>query len=190
MKLLNNCFFRTTAATITLVFTFVFIFICWVRDFDPESSGTYFGFGVSRLLMLTFALGIVLFFLKRSPFALKFSMKDIIVVCYSYFILVLLIFTHLPVTVERSISTWMLEDIHSLQHQNQPISVSMLSQRFIDKYALERSPIEKRIMEQVHLGNLQVRGNTVELTDRGRIAHHLITSTRWLFKLPKLESER
>jgi hypothetical protein len=69
-----------------------------------------------------------------------------------------------PLNVDRSFSVWMLKRISDTPGQT-PTEVK---ERLSEFFSSESGEIQRRIDEQVLLGNLEVRGGSVELTNSGR----------------------
>lgn len=70
----------------------------------------------------------------------------------------------LPVTVDRSISVFLLTRIED----EQPIKALALQQAFIADYVVDMEQIERRVREQELSGNVIVTENGIVLTERGR----------------------
>lgn len=70
----------------------------------------------------------------------------------------------LPVTVDRSISVFLLSRIEG----EQPIKTLVLQQAFIADYVVDMEQIERRVREQELSGNIIVTENGIILTERGR----------------------
>ena len=87
------------------------------------------------------------------------SFKDVILLFVLFCSIHTVLFTHLPVTAERSISVFMLG--YMADHQDESYTQEEIEHFFIDKYVKEYGAFEKRFHEQ------EVTG-TIEKTDEGR----------------------
>lgn len=73
----------------------------------------------------------------------------------------------LPVTVDRSVSVYLLSTIE--QHQQAGISADTLQNAFIDGYVVRMGAIDRRIDEQRRSGNISIAPDgKVRLTAQGR----------------------
>ena len=87
-----------------------------------------------------------------------------------------------PVTIERSITVFLL---YELRAQPESLSREDLAIRFQEGYVKGRHMLQKRLAENSFSGNLDVRGDKVLLTRRGRAVVDFLSVTGRLFSVPK-----
>lgn len=95
------------------------------------------------------------------------SAKDVIFVFIISCCINMVFFTLFPVTVERSVSVFML----SLMDENSEIAYSeeQITAMFVDKYVDEYGAFEKRFEEQSVTGTIEKNSDgTYSITDKGR----------------------
>lgn len=115
---------------------------------------------VSSLLTLLLSLAIRFFSVNK-----LFTFRDVIISVTLVFCINLVIFTHLPVTAERSISVFLLSYMN--KNSERFITEDEITNVFIQKYLIENKNIKKRFNEQVVTGNVEeVRGD-FRITKRG-----------------------
>ncbi|MET0310045.1 MAG: hypothetical protein ABW023_15165 [Sphingomonas sp.] len=69
-----------------------------------------------------------------------------------------------PVTIDRSISVFLLAEIEAHQGLDTP----ELQRLFVDRYVRDMAQIDRRVAEQALSGNIAVENGHIRLTDRGR----------------------
>lgn len=69
-----------------------------------------------------------------------------------------------PVTIDRSISVFLLAEIETHDGLNAP----RLEQLFVDRYVRGMAQIDRRVAEQALSGNIAVENGHIRLTPRGR----------------------
>lgn len=76
-------------------------------------------------------------------------------------------FTLVPVTVERSVSVFMLSQLDN--DLDRKMTKQEIEKTFLDKYVYENQAFEKRFNEQITTGTIEKVGNdTYKLTKKGR----------------------
>ena len=84
----------------------------------------------------------------------------------------------LPVTIDRSISVFLLAEIDA--HQASPTDTAQLEQAFVQHYVHDMRQIDRRVREQVQSGNVTVQGRAIRLTPRGQ---HFLALARVIARL-------
>jgi hypothetical protein len=69
-----------------------------------------------------------------------------------------------PVTIDRSISVFLLAEIEAHEGLDTP----RLEQLFVDRYVRDMAQIDRRVAEQALSGNIVVENGHIRLTSRGR----------------------
>ena len=84
----------------------------------------------------------------------------------------------LPVTLDRSISVFMLAQIE--QHQDEALDSRRITEIFVRKYVGDMRQMDRRIAEQTASGNIVTVDGHVRLTDQG---HRFLALSRALARL-------
>ena len=122
---------------------------------------TYYGF--ISLAILTIILILILYFLVKKSI-LKFDIKDCIIIVILCFFVNCLFFGMVPVTMERSISVFMINELD----KDKQISKTEIEQNFINKYVYENGAFDKRLVEQMAINNIEENNTTYNLSKRGK----------------------
>jgi hypothetical protein len=77
----------------------------------------------------------------------------------------LLFFVTVPVTLDRSISIFLLNDLEKQHTRNK----KELTDIFVSEYVYVQDAVGRRIFEQISSGNIIVENDKIELTRRGEI---------------------
>ena len=72
----------------------------------------------------------------------------------------------LPVTLDRSISVFMLSEIE--RHGHERLDDRRVAEIFVRKYVGDMRQIERRVAEQTASGNIETVDGNIRLTDQGR----------------------
>ena len=95
------------------------------------------------------------------------TVRDIIMMFVIFCCVNTVIFTLVPVTVERSVSVFMLSYMD--ENSDQTFTQQSVGEVFTSKYVEEYGAFEKRFNEQVVTGTIEENGDgTYSITDRGR----------------------
>ncbi len=84
----------------------------------------------------------------------------------------------LPVTIDRSISVFLLAEINA--RGASPPDTTQLEQAFVQHYVHDMRQIDRRVREQVQSGNVTVYDGAIRLTPRGQ---HFLAFARILARL-------
>ena len=88
--------------------------------------------------------------------------------------------TVFPVTIDRSLTTFLLEE---LEHR-ESMSPQALERALIDEYILRRKAIERRVEEQLITGNVTLEQDVVRLSPQGKRFLQFSRLIRRMFQLP------
>jgi len=139
---------------IVVIFTIIYILnfhMIW-RSVIPIF--TYYGY--ISLVILTVLLSIIMFFVCKKGY-FNFDIKDGIIVVILCFFSNALFFGMVPVTMERSVSVYMLNEMS----KNGAKTEKEIEKDFIDNYVIKYGAFDKRIKEQTAI-------NTIEKDDKGK----------------------
>lgn len=127
----------------------------------------FFYRGVALILFWDILLSLVMIFLSRHTFKHTIDGKDIILFFVLFSCIHSVLFTHLPVTADRSISVFMLG--HMADNESVSFSEVDVEEVFIQKYVKEYGAFEKRFHEQVETGTIKkIPNGEYQITDSGK----------------------
>jgi len=146
-------FFVTTAVFILLFHT-------------PLLAGNiYFYRGIGLLVITTLLAAAMMLIFKKSHWGNFLTFKDILLALVLISNLNMTFFTLVPVTVERSVSVYLLG---YLNKTSEPKNKEQITKDFIDVYILKNEAMEKRFEEQEASGNINRQGDAISVTEQGR----------------------
>lgn len=157
-----NAFFRALAILIAVAIFGLAAYIALLGS--PLLGGIsiifYRGLLVNGLLaILIIAMGLFRRRWRTEPIMILAAAAVSFSVNLSYLVIV-------PVTIDRSISVFLLSAIDDAPRPVDPIALQRL---FIDRYVIDMKQIERRIEEQQSSGNIVLVDGEIMLTDRGRM---------------------
>ena len=94
------------------------------------------------------------------------TIRDIILFFTAFCCVHTVLFTHLPVTADRSISVFMLG--HFADHPDEIFTEQEIEEYFINRYVRDYGAFSKRFHEQEETGTIQRVGDGYQITRRGR----------------------
>lgn len=144
-----------------------------------------------RLLLITaiccvilLLISIVIFLKKPIVCGLSFSTC---VLCIGISTLVMALFFSLgPMPIERSYTIYSLADM--ADHSNTIYSAEDIKTQFIEGYIEEANESQKRIDEQVYIGNLEEVPNGYRITEKGKHLIKLFRVIETVFPVPDKNS--
>ena len=122
---------------------------------------TYYGF--YALIILCVCLTVLLWILVKKHI-LKFDYKDCIIVILLCFFCNAFFFGMVPVTMERSISVFMISEMDKAGQ----MSKDEIEANFINKYVKEYDAFHKRLEEQIYINNINENEDEYTLSKSGR----------------------
>jgi len=75
--------------------------------------------------------------------------------------------TTVPLNIDRSFSVWMLTNIDHAQNRGTNVNSEYLNTKVSEFFGPSSGEIDRRIREQISLGNLKVLNEKIVLTSRG-----------------------
>lgn len=91
-----------------------------------------------------------------------------------------------PVTLERSISTFLLSSLS--QNESDGLTQAQMEDRFIQIFVKEKGAISERMREQIASGNVVKVGDNYILTEQGRAFIRISEDIKKIYKIqPKYE---
>ena len=140
---------------------------------------TYYGFRM--LLILTGLLTFGLYFLKKYK-KIAFDKKDCIIIILMCFLGNAFFFGMVPVTLERSISVFMLEDLEKTENRTK----KEIEENFVSQYVYEKGAFDKRLEEQLEIHTIEEKDGKYKLSNKGRF---MLECFKGLNKLYHIESK-
>lgn len=135
--------------------------------------------GVVLLIISAVFAAIIVWIGMRLFKKLELGMKDVMAVFFSFLGLTLAWFTLVPVTVERSISVYMLSYMD--ENDTKEITAEEFGKIFMDDYIEKFGAFEKRFEEQSVSGNIKEQGDGYVITDSGRFVVNLFRLASKIF---------
>ncbi len=83
-----------------------------------------------------------------------------------------------PVTLDRSISIFLLQNIRA---QDEGLTKQQLTDSFIAEYVYTRDAIGRRMLEQTRSHNIEVANQTIKLTRQGYRFLHIADFIKWIY---------
>ncbi|OGG31329.1 hypothetical protein A3A63_00510 [Candidatus Gottesmanbacteria bacterium RIFCSPLOWO2_01_FULL_46_9] len=111
-----------------------------------------------------------------------YTIRDILVAGVVLFCINLVVFTHLPVTADRSMTVFFLG--YMAKH-DRAFTSDQLRQAFVETYVNRNNALEKRFHEQEQSGTIEQIGDTFTITKRGMLLMRLYGWAATLFGVDK-----
>ena len=106
--------------------------------------------------------------------------ESIIAASIIAFSLHLAFFVVMPVTIDRSISVFLLKNIDS---HNQGVSKEELEADFVSQYVYANHAIDRRVSEQTISKNIETSNNVIHLSAQGKRLLHLLDFIKYIYNL-------
>ncbi len=143
-----------------------FIYVLGVRLGAFDAIAVFFYRGLVAILAAGILMSGMFLALKLTRMRNIITIRDVILFFFVFSCVHVVLFTHLPVTADRSVSVFMLG---YMNEQGRACSKAELETAFIDKYVNEYEAFDKRLFEQIYTGTIdETSDGEYELTDSGR----------------------
>lgn len=143
-----------------LVYTLIFISFFHIPFFSFEK--VFFYRGIMFLFLTSFIFLLLLFLANKLWRKINFFIGfSLLVFCFSINLSIFIVF---PVTFERSLTMFLLQEIK----KNEGINKNLLNRKLVDDYFLKNNALEKRILEQKEIGFIVIKDNKIYLSDRAK----------------------
>ena len=150
-------------ALIYIVCTAIFIFLFHTNLFDNIDILMYRG---AVFVLIAGAIAAVVMGIVRKFWGFV-TKRDIILMFTLFCCLNMMFLTLVPVTVERSVSVFMLSYME--ENSDQTFTEESVSEVFVEKYVDDYGAFEKRFHEQVETGNIvQNPDGSYSITESGK----------------------
>ena len=133
--------------------------------------------------------------LKHFRFKNLITIRDILLLFCAFCCINVVIFTHLPVTADRSISVFMLG--YFAKDENDSYTQEEIEKVFWEKYVIEYDAFDKRFQEQLATGTIEkLPDGTYRITSKGKSIIGIYDTISTWYKIdkklidPKIESSQ
>lgn len=144
-----------------LIFSILYIISFHFSIFNY--TNVYIYNGLINLITITIIMGFLCFLLYRKK-AINLDFKDCIITILLFFSINIFFFCMVPVTLERSISVFMLNELN----QENGLTKEELERNFINKYVYKYDAFNKRFNEQKYLNTIQRKDEKYILSKKGK----------------------
>ena len=122
--------------------------------------------GIVMIVIAGILASVLLILYRKNQKITWLSAKDVILVFILTCSINMVFFTLIPVTVERSVSVFMLS---YMDNYSDHYTQDQIAEIFVDKYVYEYGAFEKRFDEQLTTGSIEQNPDgTYSITDKGR----------------------
>ena len=135
--------------------------------------------GIIYIIVTGLLASIIMIIAKKKKFHNLIDNKDVVLMLIGYCCVNMVLFTLIPVTVERSVSVFMLSYMDS--YQDESYSESKMTKIFEDIYVDEFKAFDKRFNEQIVTGTIEeVSDGEYKINDNGKfIVKMFRTVAKW-----------
>ena len=123
-------------------------------------------------------LAMIVMFLCTKKWKELFDIKDVILMFLGFCSVNMVLFTLIPVTVERSVSVFTLS---YMEENPQAYTVEEMEEVFNEKYVQEFEAFDKRFKEQIVSGNVEETEEGYVLNERGKFTVNFFRAISSLF---------
>ena len=149
---------------IYITVSFIYVLLFSTSAFNTINVFFYRGIAllfVSGLISVCLGLAVKRFWLRHIM-----TYRDILLIFTVFCCVNMVIFTHVPVTCERSISIFMLG--YMAEESDRVFTEQEIEDFFISRYVVDYGAFKKRFYEQVVTGTVKTKDNGYFITDRGK----------------------
>jgi hypothetical protein len=175
---------------IKLIMVYVLLFIAGsgmyvlgIRSGIFDGITIFFYRGIFAIIVAGLVIAGIMIVLKATKMRKIITIRDILLLFCVFCCIQVVIFTHLPVTADRSVSVFMLG---YMNQKNGECTKQELEDVFIEKYVYEYKAFDKRLFEQIYTGTIEEKGDgEYILTDSGKRIINLYEVAADWFKIDK-----
>lgn len=164
-----------------LIYAVLFIIgtVAYIASFHTPLLGflnVFFYRGIALIVLWGILISIAMFVIKKKWMDDTIIYRDIILLFMCFCCINVVIFTHLPVTADRSVTVYTLGFMNN--HPDETFTKEELEQQFISQYVIEYGAFDKRLEEQIVSGNIvEVAPGEYQITDGGRFLMDIYSAT-------------
>lgn len=141
-------------------------YILSFRTFLFSTLTIFFYRGIAIILFWGVLISVIMTLLKIFYIRKIITVRDILLLFCAFCCVNIVIFTHLPVTADRSITVFMLG---YMAQSDSAFTKQEMEEIFIDKYVYEYGAFDKRLEEQVFSGTIEKSSSQkYQITKKGR----------------------
>ena len=163
---------------ISLILIGSICFILLHHTFVFKNIIVFFYRGLILLLISTIITWAFGFIISKYLSKIWFTFKDAFLAAVVFCSFTLSWYTVIPVTVERSISVYMLS---YMDQANRPVSLSEFENIFFDNYIIKYGAFKKRFNEQLQSKNMIKENNKYKITNAGKNIVNLFRFSAFIF---------
>lgn len=143
--------------------------LAWLALFHTPllAEAVFFYRGLAFLGIVAAAVAALLAMAGRGPLRGRLGVRDVLLIMALLVLGNALVFTHLPVTGERSITVFLLANLGAAP-EGGSLSADQLAGDVVQAFVVDRGAVQKRLDEQVASGTIVRDGAGYRLTDEGR----------------------
>ena len=123
--------------------------------------------GIVFIILTGAVAALLIFLVSRKVKSLGMDIKDVLLMFCGFCCVNMVLFTLIPVTVERSVSVFMLS--YMQENEGEAYTQEEMSEIFIDRYVYDFGAFEKRFNEQIVSGNIEETEEGYVITDSGKM---------------------
>lgn len=128
----------------------------------------FFFNGIVSIVLCGIIIAALMWFIRHKWMKDVIIIRDIILLFMCFCCINVVVFTHLPVTAERSVSVYMLGYMSS-QSSDEIFTKEDIEQQFIDQFVYEYGAFDKRFDEQIAAGTIvEVEPGKYKITKSGK----------------------
>lgn len=131
-----------------------------------DGISVFFYKGIVAIIASGLLISVVMIMIKLFSMRKLITIRDIILLFCVFCCVHVVLFTHLPVTADRSVSVFMLG---YMNNKDSGCTKEELENVFIEKYVIEYEAFDKRLFEQIYTGTIKENADgEYVLTDSGK----------------------
>lgn len=130
------------------------------------SMDVFFYRGISIIILWGALMAVVMLVLRAAKFKKLITIRDVLLLFAGFCCVHVVIFTHLPVTADRSITVFMLG--YMSDNADKSYTVDEMEDYFVERYVGDYGAFEKRFHEQLVTGTIEDTGDgSCRITESG-----------------------
>ncbi len=149
-----------------------------------NNISVFFYRGIALIILWGIIISVAMILLKRFRFKNLITIRDILLLFCAFCCINVVIFTHLPVTADRSITVFMLG--YFAKDVNVSYTQEDIEEVFWEKYVNEYEAFEKRFQEQLATGTIEkLPDGTYRITSKGKSLIGIYDTISTWYKIDK-----
>lgn len=154
------------------------LYIFGMRSGILDGISVFFYRGIAAIILAGIFIAGVMMTLKSTKMKKTITVRDILLLFCAFCCVHIVVFTHLPVTADRSVSVFMLG---YMDQKGSQCTKQELEDIFVEKYVKEYEAFDKRLYEQIYTGTIErLADDGYVITESGRkIVGIYDIVTRW-----------